>query len=291
MVTPEELEALDLMCWLGHGDDAALLGYCNQSTISRRSSNALRIFNLKPSRELALHPRVGESPLLRMEREVHQLYRLRGRGRLRLHAPYWASRLLENQLGEGWIVNPAREKESVGEALTLLEHRVIDALIAENSQRPADDDSAFVCFDLYKAPLRLCTVKADSNPLCHEQNLSKQDIGALASVKPLPFLSRSTKDCVFQLFNHLYGEPTYGLEGGQGTLHQPAQVSFFLTPSLDLPEFSSLQVVDCDCAFEATESLVVLRELASDPRIGQLREYIFQSYLAQINHHPGVAIH
>jgi len=43
MVTPEELEALDLMCWLRNGDAAARLAFCNQSTISRRSQQALQL--------------------------------------------------------------------------------------------------------------------------------------------------------------------------------------------------------------------------------------------------------
>jgi len=57
MVTPEELEALDLMCWLRNGDDAARLAYCNQSTISRRSQQALKVFNQLPSQGQRCHGR------------------------------------------------------------------------------------------------------------------------------------------------------------------------------------------------------------------------------------------
>jgi hypothetical protein len=291
VVSAEELEALDLMCWLGRGGDAALLGYCNQSTISRRSQNALKVFQLRPSPDLPSHLLAGAGTLLRMEREVHQLYRLQGRGRLRLHAPYWASRLLDNQLGELWMVNPARDKEPVAAALALLEQRVIDALIAENSQRPAADDPTFVCFDLYKAPLRLCAVQAEGNPLCHEKNLSNQDIGALAEVQPLQFLSRPSKECVFELFQYLYGDPLMPSAGGANAQANSYRASFFLTTTLTLPEFRDVQVVDCACDFEATESLVVLRELSQEPCVIQLRERIAQSYLAAISDHPGVAIY
>ena len=75
MVTPEELEALDLMCWLRNGDDAARLAYCNQSMISRRCQQALKVFNLLPSHGQRCHAQAGPSTLLRMEREVHQLFR------------------------------------------------------------------------------------------------------------------------------------------------------------------------------------------------------------------------
>jgi hypothetical protein len=59
---------------------------------------------------------------------------------------------------------------------------------------------------------------------------------------------------------------------------------------LALPEFAGVQAVDCDCDFEATESLVVRRELAQEPAIGQLRERLTQSYLAEIVDHPGVSL-
>ena len=291
MVTPEALEALDLMCWLGHGEDAARLGYCNQSTISRRSQNALRIFKLKPSRSQSLLLQTSDFPLLRMEREVHQLYRLAGRGRLRLHAPYWASRLLENCLWDGWVMNPARVKEPVGEALALLELRVIDAFIAEHSQRPVDDDPAFVCFDLYQAPLQLCTVKSGANPLCHETNLGAGDVGLLASFQPFDFLSRHTKECGSVLFDYLYCQSLSRLSGDSLPVIEKASASFVITPTLALDEWSHLHLVDCECAFDASESLVVLREFATHPRICQLRDCISESYLAQISHHPGVLIH
>ena len=282
------------MCWLRCGGDAALLGFCNQSTISRRSQNALKVFKLRPSPDVPSHLVAGAGTLLQMEREVHQLYRLQGRGRLRLHAPYWASRRLDNQLGSRWLVNPARDREPVAEALVLLEERVIDALIAENSQRPAADDPTFVCFDLYRDHLRLCALNGEDNPLCHEKNLRNQDIGALAEIKPLQFLSRSSKECAFELFEYLYGDPPASSTGGANSKtdananSQP--VSFFYTSSLTLPEFCDVSEVDCACDFEATESLVVRRELAQEPCISQLLERLAESYLTAVRDHPGVTI-
>ena len=99
MVSPDELEALDLLCWLRNRDDAARLAYCNQSTISRRSQQAIKVFDLFSSHGQGPHPQAGSATLLRMEREVHQLFRLSGGNRLRLHAPYWASLLGEPPIG------------------------------------------------------------------------------------------------------------------------------------------------------------------------------------------------
>ncbi len=295
MVTPEELEALDLMCWLAHGDDAALLGYCNQSTISRRSQTALRIFNLEPCRDQSLHQQAKANPFLRMEREVHQLYRLRGHGRLRLHAPYWASRLLENQLGDRWIVNPTRERQAIGEALTLLEHRVIDAMIAEASQHPGEDNPQFVCFDLYEVPLILCgdgrAEGVASEPLYGERNLSRDDVRGLTLVQPQPFLSPETKGCVVHLFDYLFGASLPAGDGCDRPLKQAAPVTFLMAhhPSV-FEDFGHFRRIDCDCQFHAKESLVVLRDLAESSAIAGLLELLSRTYLPAMARKSSVSL-
>ena len=295
MVTPEELEALDLMCWLHHGEDAALLSYCNQSTISRRSQNALKVFNLKPSRDLGFDGQGVQHSLLQMEREVHQLYRLIGGRRLRLHAPYWASRLLDGQLDADWMVNPARKKEPVGAALRLLEDRVIDAMITETSQRPADDNPKFVCFDLYEVPLILCaeglTEKQASNPLCSETSLSSGDVRSLSRVKPQGFLSPESKGCVVQLFNHLYGDSQDADCGSDQLLEDRSSVTFFMAHHpLAFEDFGHYRRIDYDCGFRAKESLVVLRGLEESPQVLRLLEMLSSSYLEPLRQYADVII-
>ena len=295
MVTPEELEALDLMCWLCHGEDAALLSYCNQSTISRRSQNALKVFNLKPSLDLGFHGQGVQHRLLQMEREVHQLYRLIGGRRLRLHAPYWASRLLDGQLDADWMVNPARKKEPVGAALRLLEDRVIDAMITETSQRPADDNPKFVCFDLYEVPLILCaedlTEKQAVNPLCSETGLSSGDVRGLSRVKPQGFLSPESKGCVVQLFNHLYGDSQDADCGSDQLLEDRSSVTFFMAHHpLAFEDFGHYRRIDYDCGFRAKESLVVLRGLEESPQVLRLLEMLSSSYLEPLRQYADVII-
>ena len=295
MVTPDELEALDLLCWLRNGVDAASLAFCNQSTICRRSQQALKVFNLVPSHGQGPHPQAGPSSLLRMEREVHQLFRLSGGSRLRLHAPYWASRILANQLDPRWMLNPARQKEPVGAALGLLEDRIIDAMITESSQRPADDNPKFVCFDLYEVPLTLCAeVLADeqaSKPLYCEKNLSSHDVKSLSIVKPHGFLSPESKGCVFQLFNHLYGESLALDSGSCPPLAEGSPVTFFMAhhPSL-FEDFRHYRRIDSDCNFRAKESLVVLRGLEESPSILALLETLSSAYLNPLRQHAEVLI-
>ena len=295
MVTPEELEALDLMCWLRHGDDAARLAYCNQSTISRRSQQALQVFQPFPSHGPGPYSSAGPSTLLQMEREVHQLCRFSGRSRLRLHAPYWASRVLGNQLDASWMVNPTRNKEPVGEALRLLEDRVIDAMIAETRQRPADDDPKFACFDLYEAPLMLCAEvlaeKRASNPLYADKRLSSDDVGSLSYVKPQRFLSRESKGCVYQLYNLLYGDARDADCGSDQTLKDRYPVTFVMSHHpLVFEDFRHFRRIDCECGFRAQESLVVLRGLEENPSILGLLETLSSSYLEPLKQHAEVII-
>ena len=87
---------------------------------------------------------------------------------------YWASRRLDGQLDARWMVNPTRNKEPVGEALRLLEDRVIDAMIAETRQRPADDDPKFVCFDLYETPLWAPRIISKSQRFCRHEKAAKE---------------------------------------------------------------------------------------------------------------------
>ena len=295
MVTPEELEALDLMCWLRNGHDAARLAYCNQSTISRRSQQALQVFHPFSSHGPGLQSLAGPSTLRQMEREVHQLYRFSGRSRLRLHAPYWVSRVLGNQLDAGWMVNPAHQKESVGAALSLLEDRVIDAMITETIQRPADDNPRFFSFDLYEVPLVLCVdtlaEKQVSKSLYCEKSLSSDDVGSWSRVRPQGFLSPESKGCVVQLFHHLYG----GAPGAEGGFDQPlqesSQVTFFMAhhPAV-FDDFRHFRRIDCECGFMAKESLVVLRGLEENPSILGLLDALSSSYLEPLKQHAEVII-
>jgi hypothetical protein len=143
---------------------------------------------------------------------------------------------LEDQLQAGWMVNPARQKEPVGAALSLLEDRVIDAMITETIQRPADNDPRFFCFDLYEVPLVLCAEvsieKQVGMSLYCEKNLSSDDVRSLSLVRPQRFLSPESKGCVVQLFNHLYGAAQGAECGFDQGLQERSQVTFLwrITP-------------------------------------------------------------
>jgi hypothetical protein len=71
MVQPDDLNALDLLIWLGTETDVARHCRCNQSTISRRVHQALRPFGLNLIRRQRERTLNQESQLLTLERQVH----------------------------------------------------------------------------------------------------------------------------------------------------------------------------------------------------------------------------
>ena len=84
MVTEEQLTALDLTIWLGSTEQAADVDYTNQSTISRRNQKVLKQFGIQLKRSESMLVVCGDLQLLDLERQVHQLARLKHRKRLRL---------------------------------------------------------------------------------------------------------------------------------------------------------------------------------------------------------------
>ena len=99
----------------------------------------------------------GAAKLLTMERRIHQLYRFIKQARLRLHTTHWTNRIIQAKLPEPWIVNPLQCIESLIDSLDLLDSHLIDALITEGIQRPADHDVHDSIFDLYQSPVQLVT--------------------------------------------------------------------------------------------------------------------------------------
>jgi len=87
MVTEEQLEALDLLIWLGNGKLAGERQYCNPSSVSRRIASCLEILGVSLERRHGQYLLSESKDYLLLERELHQLLRLRAGARLRLASP------------------------------------------------------------------------------------------------------------------------------------------------------------------------------------------------------------
>ena len=144
MVTEEQLAALDLMLWLGTSDRAAGVDFSNQSTISRRHTKVLRLFGIelkRTKRELKVS---GDLRLLDLERQVHQMARLKRRLGLRLQVPFWLQSSPGVVAPEGWTMNPQRADFTCSDPVMLLREHVLDACLATPTQIPDDRDDLLI---------------------------------------------------------------------------------------------------------------------------------------------------
>jgi hypothetical protein len=184
MIPVEELDALDLLIWLGRGSDAATRLSCNQSTISRRTGHCLRVFDLRLHRDADGWPCTRRHDLLQMEREVHQLYRLTQSAPLRIDASLLAAPLLRNAIPDGWI---GGNLDELGwqRPLQLLSERILDAWITAMGQElPPEVGSEFRCVPLLQTPLLLAA--AAGHPLIREPKLHLSDVADLPRLAPQP---------------------------------------------------------------------------------------------------------
>lgn len=151
MVTEEQLTALDLTVWLGSTERAADLYFSNQSTVSRRNSKVLQQFGQRTKGELTMS---GDLQLLDLERQVHQLARMKHRRGLRLQAPYWIQHSPGLLSPEGWMMNAQRSDLSCSDPITLVREHVPDACLATPTQIPDDRDDLFI-LELHQCPIDL----------------------------------------------------------------------------------------------------------------------------------------
>lgn len=128
MVSIEQLEALDLLVWLGSGERAAQVLHRSQPTISRQAKDCAHTFRTKLKKQGRNWITEGNTYLLELERSVHQLARLRGQRKIRAEINPWDNQLLQLKqlphLQSGYCgdARPAR-------ALELLKDKVVDAYI------------------------------------------------------------------------------------------------------------------------------------------------------------------
>jgi DNA-binding transcriptional LysR family regulator len=174
MVTEEQLEALDLLIWLGNGKLAGERQYCNPSSVSRRITSCLEILGVSLDRRNGQYLLSESKDYVLLERELHQLLRLRAGARLRLEATHCVSYLLLQPPLPGWILG-SFDHRSVDRMYQLLRERVIDVWITSDTfDLPAADDPELGVIPLTHWP---AWVLADAHhPLCHESGLSNGDL-------------------------------------------------------------------------------------------------------------------
>ena len=280
MVTEEQLAALDLMLWLGSSDRAAEVDFSNQSTISRRHTKVLRLFGIELKRTKGELEVSGDLQLLDLERQVHQIARLKRRLGLRLQAPFW----LQNSPGvvppEGWTMNPQRADLNCTDPVTLLREHVLDACLATPTQIPDDRDDLFI-LKLHNRPIELTLLNQNNQSECDLADRFQWSLerGNL-QLKLMPFLPASCRERSQEWFEELLAinQP----ERHRTMVLRPSRHSgqsfqmAYLTPEMRVAQQLPWLVDHNFEPYTYTEHLVVLAQHANEPAVLALLESLQQ---------------
>lgn len=268
MVTQDDLAALDLFIWHGSGPRAGAQLRCNQSTISRRVQRCTEVFGLRLKRRQGEWVLSGQSLLLQMERELHQLARLYGQSPLRLEGFPAGSGLLVQPPPPGWTIGPL---DAVGTVhpLALLRDRVIDAWLTDAAEdlSPSLDFPARV-WPLARQPVTL--LAHPSHPLARESNLILADLQRFpVPVIPADGFPRSHAICAdIGLGSVEIGKRRYDPESWEGQTSD--QVTLAFTTPLNARVFPSLVALDSGPLFTNGLALVCRADLSEHARLQDL---------------------
>ena len=174
MLTPDALQSLDYLVWLGSGEHAAHYSYCSQSAISRRAAQAAEVLGIRLRKSTNGWSTEPHSHLLSLERQVHQLYRFLKTKQLRLECDHWAGRDILADLPSQWICG-RRGRIGIQRPMQLMQERVIDAWIScSKPDLPGQDDPLFAVYEIANVPLHLAS--ANDHPLAGESGLAISDL-------------------------------------------------------------------------------------------------------------------
>lgn len=271
MVTEESLEALDLLIWLRSEKAAAQLCFCSQSAISRRIGATLKIFRLQLSRHQGEIVVLGNSNLLALERQVHQLARLQDFRPLRLEATHFFQPLLQRHGLERWTLGSC-DHRGTQVMHGLLEDRIIDAWISSDLfDLPDESHPTLTSIGLMTWPGYL--VAANSHPLARVGGVTRGDIDRfpVLEIPELLYPSLASKLNGVGLGSHRERMNRYD-RGSWNGLSRDAVTLTYGGPFLPLSD--DLQRIDWSLGLDGGEALVVRRDLLDQPAIALLLEQL-----------------
>ncbi|MFM8524560.1 MAG: hypothetical protein ACKOCM_02925 [Cyanobacteriota bacterium] len=274
MLEAEDLFSLDALLWLQSGKRAGQLLGANQSTISRRSRQCLERLGLSLEHCAPCPPHDPMQALLLMERQLHQLHRLRGGAPLRLLANFWVRRHLLPCLPPGWMTPDPDPVRPHADPLGLLEARIVDAALLSGPEVRDLDRRRWRVVDLSALPLQILV--PSGHRLARERGLGPAD---LAILDPLTFsviVPQPVRQAMAVLHGHLGARTALATVSPVPAPDPPCMATAF-TRHL-WPGYVPLDVT---LPIRASDHLVVLAELPWEARLDHLLEH-FRLQLQQL---------
>jgi len=292
MIPQDSLACLDVSLWLGTGRRASQVLNASQSTVSRRSREALELFGLRPEE---IQPRPcsptihqsgqlgGPGPpspmadLLAMERELHQYFRLRMGGPLRLLSHYWTRSAFLEPPPVGWLVAPLEPFRPHPDPLGLLRERIVDAALLSGPEVRGLDPAHWRVVDLARVPLQLLVPA--HHALARERHLCPSDLWALPSTAFAPMLPVVVRQCMEAIEWQLLGraaQPLPHSDGPEGLPRGRPAYKCMATP-LTLHLWPGLVPVDLALPIPASDHLVTRADLPWGAAFDQLLQHLHRA--------------
>lgn len=176
MVEFTDLLCLDLLLWLGRGQDVAQRLDINQSTVSRKATAAAKKLDMHLQRNSYGWELLGDPLLVRMERQVHQTRRLMKNSDIRLDADPWLGPVLLGSTPrfDTWITGRYHHL-SHHQPLHLLRERVLDGWLTVLSNEIGNNYGPdLTIIKLGSMPIQLTATH--THPLSGERGISLGDL-------------------------------------------------------------------------------------------------------------------
>ena len=286
MISLQELEAFDLLQWLGTGELAAGQLCCNQATVSRQASHVQETFGIRLQRLAGgTYGIGGNDRLLRLERQVHQVARFLGLRPLRLHLITGKGHLAQG-LPQGWCCNPPSRLEPQVDGAALLDSYVLDACIMQRPQVASLDPQRFCVIELLSSPLYL--VSNGSEALCHEKGITAADLASQTELIHLHVLPVVTRLATEKLHASLLGEQRQAAvqpAKARNFAEYPITAKVYYVNALGLGRQDRV-CIDFDVNYSTSDHLVILRENMESPGIQLLLDKLRLSLRATADRLP-----
>jgi hypothetical protein len=268
LIRLDVLEALDGLQWLRTGDEVARHFPISQATVTRHCSKVLSLLDLQLERRNGEWELLGDQTLLRMEREVHQLARLRGLRPLRLEATYWSASSFCDALPPGWTLGPSNIV-GVPRNHLLLQERIVDGWVAGLPDLPTASHPDLTATVLSRMPVFFTC--APDHPLRERRCLSYSDIAAYPTLA-LPAGSYPRVEAALKaigLWNDGVRMTRYQRDRWEGRSEEDLVVGYG-TPLSMRTSGGSLCRLPLLLPFSSGDALVTLREHHQAPRLQEL---------------------
>ena len=285
MISVADLKYLDFQIWLRSGEECAKRLFTTQSTISRRNAETLKTLDLKTKRdEFGEWIIEGDTRLLNMERNIHQLYRLSNHEeKLRLEATFWSGPTLATPVPEGWI-NGVWDHVGMTRVLHLIHEGIIDAWISSyQPDLPELDNPDFAIIDLCKTPVKL--VANEYHPLAKKKDICKQDLESFPALSlPKGWFPRTEEKLRSHgLWSTEARMKRYRKELWEGKTEDQTTLSYATCLGLEVME--NLSVLDYDLNLTSGESLIVKKSLINSEKVHSLLSCLKERILEKAKIH------